>query len=139
MSFSSFGRADTYSPKSKSNEGFCRQCTDSSSKTCPGALTQWLSWLQSHPIHQKAVGSISSQGTYLGCRFHTWLGHRWKAPDRCFSHTDVSSPLCLSLPLSLKHRWQTQGLRAESGPPPCFIWPGTLFLPRGSAKLSPNC
>ena len=33
------------------------------------------------------------------------------------------------------HRWQTQGPWAESGPPPCFIWPGTLFLPSGSAKL----
>ena len=27
---------------------------------------------------------------------------------------------------------------AESGPPPCFIQPGTLFLPRGSAELSLN-
>ena len=35
----------------------------------------------------------------------------------------------------LRPRWQTQGLRAESGPPPCFILPGTLFLPSGSAKL----
>ena len=25
------------------------------------------------------------------------------------------------------HRCQTQGPQAESGPPPCFIWPGTLF------------
>ena len=33
------------------------------------------------------------------------------------------------------HRWQTQGPWAESSPPPCFIWPGTLFLPGGSAKL----
>ena len=24
---------------------------------------------------------------------------------------------------------------AESGPPPCFIWPGTLFLPGNSAEL----
>ena len=37
--------------------------------------------------------------------------------------------------LCLHHRWQTQGPRAESGPPPCFIWPGTLFLPGGSAEL----
>ena len=39
----------------------------------------------------------------------------------------------------LGHRWQTQGLRAESGPPPCFIQPDTLFLPSGSAELlAPN-
>ena len=39
---------------------------------------------------------------------------------------------------SLDHRWQTQGLHAESGPPPCFIRPGTLFLPGGSTDLSLN-
>ena len=33
------------------------------------------------------------------------------------------------------HKCQTQGLWAESGPPPCFILPGTLFLPGRSAKL----
>ena len=39
----------------------------------------------------------------------------------------------------LNHRWQTQGLWAESSPPPCFIRPSTLFLPGGSAELSLNC
>ena len=28
----------------------------------------------------------------------------------------------------LCHRWQTQGLRAKSGPPPCFIWPAPCFF-----------
>ena len=28
---------------------------------------------------------------------------------------------------------------AESVPPPCFIQPGTLFLPGGSTDLSLNC
>ena len=37
------------------------------------------------------------------------------------------------------YRWETEGLQAKSGPPPCFIQPGTLFLPSGSAKLSLNC
>ena len=36
----------------------------------------------------------------------------------------------------LDHRWQTQGQWAESGSPPCFIWPGTVFLPGGSTELS---
>ena len=35
----------------------------------------------------------------------------------------------------LGHRWQTQGPWVKSGPPPYFIWPGTLFPPSGSAKL----
>ena len=39
----------------------------------------------------------------------------------------------------LGHRWQTQGPRAKSGPPPCFIQPGTLFLPDVSTKLLLNC
>ena len=33
------------------------------------ALAGWLSWLEHHPTHQKVVGLIPSQGTYLGCRF----------------------------------------------------------------------
>ena len=41
--------------------------------------------------------------------------------------------------MDVKHRWQTQDQRAESGPPPCFIWPSTLFLPGGSADLSLHC
>ena len=40
---------------------------------------------------------------------------------------------------SLEHRWQTQGLWPESSLPPCFIQPGTLFLPSGSAKHFLNC
>ena len=35
----------------------------------------------------------------------------------------------------LNQRWQTQGPWAESGPPPCFTQPSTLFLPGGSTKL----
>ena len=40
--------------------------------------------------------------------------------------------LCSSLPLT--HRWQTEGRRAESGPPPCCIRPSTLFLPQGQRR-----
>ena len=39
----------------------------------------------------------------------------------------------------LLHRWQTQGPWTESGPLPCFMWPGTLFLPGSIAELlAPN-
>lgn len=42
-------------------------------------------------------------------------------------------------PDTLDHRRQTQGPQAESGPPPSFLRPGTLFLlPGSSAKLSLN-
>ena len=37
--------------------------------------------------------------------------------------------------LGLEHTRQMQGPRAESGPSPCFIRPGTLFLPRGIVEL----
>ena len=33
------------------------------------ALAGWLSWLERRPIHQKVLGSVSGQGTDLGCRF----------------------------------------------------------------------
>ena len=39
--------------------------------SCPG---QWLSWLKRHPIHQKVVGSIPGQGTFLGCGFDPQMG-----------------------------------------------------------------
>ena len=45
-------------------------------------------------------------------------------PDIKYSQPLNSTALNL-----LGHRWQTQGLRDESGPPPSFIRPGTLFLP----------
>ena len=47
---------------------------------------------------------------------------------------DVCSDQKLNLN-SLVHRGQTQGPWAESGPPPCFIQPGTLFLSSCSAEL----
>ena len=30
----------------------------------------WLSWLECNPMYQKVVGSISGQGTCLGCGFN---------------------------------------------------------------------
>ena len=57
------------------------------------ALAGWLGWLEHRPTHQKVTGSISGQGTYLGCGFDPWLGHIQKGTNRC---------LFLSLPPSLK-------------------------------------
>ena len=50
--------------------------------------------VEHHPAKWKVAGSISSQGTCLGCRFG---GQVWKATDQCFS-----SSLSPFLPLSLK-------------------------------------
>ena len=47
-------------------------------------------------------------------------------------------PFTAGVQNTLEHRWQPQGPWAEAAPPPRFIWPGTLFLPRGSAELSLN-
>ena len=37
------------------------------------ALAGLLSWLDYCPKHQKVAGSISDQGTHLGCGFGPWL------------------------------------------------------------------
>ena len=50
------------------------------------ALARWFSWLEHRPVHQKAAGSIPSQGTYLDCRFDPQVKHVWEATDQCFSH-----------------------------------------------------
>ena len=38
------------------------------------ALTQWLSWLECHPVCQKAVASIPGPGSHLGCVFDSQSG-----------------------------------------------------------------
>ena len=53
--------------------------------------------LERGPLHQKAGGSLLSQGTYLGWGFNLRLGHEWEATNQCFSLTS----LFLSLPSSL--------------------------------------
>ena len=53
-----------------------------------------LSGLEHSSIDQKAVGLVSSQGTYLGCRFPLW-----DASERQL--IDVSHSLSVSLRLSL--------------------------------------
>ena len=55
-------------------------------------------------VHQKVIGSISSQGTYLGCGINPHLGCTWKATNRCFPLTSIflSSSLSTPLLLSLK-------------------------------------
>ena len=63
------------------------------------ALAGRLSWLGCHPMHQKVVGSIPSQGTHLGCGFNPWLGHLREATNQCLppsAHLPPSHPLPLS-------------------------------------------
>ena len=61
------------------------------------------------------------------------------APYRVLGFSDTGGRDGDTRAQGLGHRWQTQGLRAGSSPPPCFAWPSTLFLPSGSAELSLNC
>ena len=48
------------------------------------ALAELLSWLENHPVHQKVVGSIPGQGTYLGCRLDPQSGCVPEETDWCF-------------------------------------------------------
>ena len=67
-------------------------------RTASLALARWLiGWSIILYQRQKVACSISSQGTYLGCRFDPWLGSKRMRSYllMLLSHTDVS--LCLSL------------------------------------------
>ena len=58
-----------------------------------------------------------------------------RGTDDAICTMSFSSGLSDVLMVRLGHRWQTPGPWAEAGPPPCFIRPGTLFLPSGSTEL----
>ena len=64
------------------------------------ALARLFSWLEHHPMHQKSVGSIPGQVTYLSGRFDPWSRHIWEVINQCFSPTSMSLSLSLSLSLS---------------------------------------
>ena len=64
-------------------------------------LGWWLSWLEHHPINQKAMDLIPSEGTCLDCGFHSQSGHVGEAPNWYFFLTSMILPLSPSFPLSL--------------------------------------
>ena len=66
-------------------------------KTKLSALAGVAQWTVCRPANQRVAGSIPSQGTCLGCGLGPWRGSRKRQP-----HIDVSLPLFLSPPLSLK-------------------------------------
>ena len=45
------------------------------------ALARWHGGWECCPIHQKVAGSISGQGTYVGCGFNPQFGHVWEATN----------------------------------------------------------
>lgn len=45
------------------------------------ALAGWLGWLEHCPVHQRVVGSIPIEGTYVGGRFDPWLGYVLEVTD----------------------------------------------------------
>ena len=58
------------------------------------ALAGLLSWLKRHPVHQKAVGWIAGQGTYLGFGFDSQTGMYWTQPmDVSLSLSSINIPL----------------------------------------------
>ena len=61
------------------------------------ALAGVAQWIECQPENQRVTSSIPSQGTCLGCGPDPQLGVCERQP-----HIDVSLPLTLSLPLSLK-------------------------------------
>ena len=88
----------------------CALVRSSKGRTSIFALAGWFSWLEHHPLYQKVLGLIPSQGICLDCRFNPLSGQHipWlkvRAPSR--AHTGRSPCLSqnmrfLSLPLSLK-------------------------------------
>ena len=66
------------------------------------ALAGWPSWLEHGPEHQRAVASIPSQGTYLGCGFVPQSGCMWEAINERIFLTLIFFSLPVSLPLALK-------------------------------------
>ena len=60
-----------------------------------------LSWLESCPVDQNAVGSISGQVTYPGCELFPGWGVYEKATNSCFSLTSLSVSVSLSVSLCL--------------------------------------
>ena len=110
---SAFPAKGSFSPQ----QGGLQSCTGLEFSECCGA--GWLSWTTS-------VNSWHLNPAHLAS------GVRLSLPQETHFLLHV-------LFKGIEHRWQTQGPQAESGPPPCFIRPGTLFLPgSGTALLSPN-
>ena len=65
------------------------------------ALAGLLSGLEHCPIHQKVVGSIPGQGTYVGSRYNAPPGmYRRQLISVCLSHRCFSLYLFLPPPLS---------------------------------------
>ena len=59
------------------------------------ALADVAQWIERWPVNHRVAGSISSQGTCLGCRPGPW----WVVRERQL-HVDISLPL-FSLPSPL--------------------------------------
>ena len=70
-----------------------------SEKTNNSPSPVWLSWLEYHPIDQKVIDSIPSQGTYSGCWFKPQSVRVQEGNQSMFlAHTDVSFFFCLPHP-----------------------------------------
>ena len=71
-------------------------------------LARWLNWLERHPMHQKVVGSIPSQGTYPRLQVQSLVRVCTEGKQMLFfSH--VMSPSLLPFPLTLKSVSKSSG------------------------------
>ena len=91
-------------------------------KKCVFALTRWLICLEYCPIHKRVVGSIPSQGTYLGCRFCPQSRSMGEATYQCISLT-----LCFSFSLSISLSLLSKGQD--------FLGPIFLYYAAGKQRL----
>ena len=73
------------------------------------ALAGWSRWLAHPPVHQKVVGSIPTQGSYLDFKFGPYLGHVGEATYQCLS------PSLKSINILLKKK-KYEGKTKTTGP-----------------------
>ena len=71
--------------------------SESTGKEVGYALAAVAQWIDCQPVNPGVTSSVPNQGTCLGYRPDPQLGMHKRQP-----HIDVSLPLFLSLPLSLK-------------------------------------
>lgn len=89
---------------------------------CLGALACVVQLLGCCLLHQRVIGSIPGQGTFLGCRLNSQEG-RWGCGGRagCWRLLINDVHLSLSLPLSLKIQQKDLLFRESETKPKALI------------------
>ena len=93
--------------------------------------------LQARRVWKEVFKVMKGKGLHPRLLYPAKLSFRMEGQIKCSPDKVRLKEFILTK--SLLHRWQTQVPQAESSPPPCFLWPGTLFLPSSRDELSLNC